>query len=190
MLPELLQKVSLFHLLYQIDLDLASQHRQCRCPHCGGRLDYAGYERKPRGGPTNIPEQYLMRHSLCCCQPGCRRRSLPASCLFMGRRVYWGCVILVVMALRQNRAESISIGKLTRMFAISRKTICRWIVYFRDVFPTTARWQSLRGRVGVRVANAYLPGALLEYFVEHLGCAQKGLVVCLVFLSGEPGGSP
>ena len=190
MLSELLQKVSLFRLLYRIDLDLANQQRQSGCPYCGGRLDRAGYERKPRGGPPNIPEQYLIRHSLCCSQPGCRRRSLPPSCLFMGRRVYWGCVVVVVMALRQNRAGSASIGKLQRMFAIGRKTICRWIAYFRDIFPATARWQSLRGRVGARVANACLPGALLEYFVEHLCCPQKGLIACLVFLAGRPDGSP
>jgi hypothetical protein len=66
MLSELLQKVSLFHLLHQIDLDLANQHRQRGCPHYGGRLDRAGCERKPRGGPPNIPEKYLMRQSLCC----------------------------------------------------------------------------------------------------------------------------
>ena len=190
MLSELLQKVSLFRLLYRIDLDLANQQRQSGCPYCGGRLDRAGYERKPRGGPPNIPEQYLIRHSLCCSQPGCRRRSLPPSCLFMGRRVYWGCVVVVVMALRQNRAGSASIGKLQRMFAIGRKTICRWIAYFRDEFPATACWQSLRGRVSARVPSTRLPGALLEYFVEHLCCPQKGLIACLVFLAGRPDGSP
>jgi hypothetical protein len=116
MLSELLQKVSLFRLLYQIDLDLANQQRQCGCPYCGGRLDRAGYERKPRGGPPGIPEQYLIRHSLCCSQADCRRRSLPPSCLFMGRRVYWGCVILVVMALRQNRAGSANIVSCPALF--------------------------------------------------------------------------
>ena len=104
MLPELIQKVSLFYLLHRIDIDLAKQLQQGRCPYCNGPLHHSNYERKPRGGPENIPDEYLVRQSLCCGRPDCRRRTLPPSCLFMGRRVYWGCVILVVMTLPMGQA--------------------------------------------------------------------------------------
>jgi hypothetical protein len=180
-LPELLQKVSLFSVLHKIDTDLAEQQKQSPCCFCAGRLHSANYERKPRGGPKHIPDEYMIRQSLCCSQ--CRRRTLPPSCLFMGRRVYWGCVILVVMALRQNRAHAASIGELRRMFGISHKTICRWIVYFRDEFPATAQWQRLRGRVTALIANHELPTALLAYFIDQLNCAQQGLSACLYFLA-------
>ena len=183
MLPELLQKSSLFSLLHRIDRDLASQCREKRCPFCGGPLNQANYERKPRGGPEDLPEEYLIRQSLCCSRENCRRRTLPASCLFMGRRVYWAGVILVIMALRQNRPNGASTIKLMRMFGISRKTLFRWIDYFREEFPISAQWQRLRGRVHASVRNSELPGGLLRYFIRYADSAEEGLVRCLRFLA-------
>ena len=183
MLPELLQKSSLFSLLYRIDTDLANQHREEGCPFCDGLLHQANYQRKPRGGPENLPEEHMIRRSLCCSQENCRRRTLPPSCLFMGRRVYWGGVILVVMTLRQNRPEGASTIRLMRMFGISRKTLFRWIAYFRDEFPISTQWQRLRGRVNSSVRDTSLPGGLLDYFIRHADSAEKGLVHCLGFLA-------
>jgi len=101
----------------------------------------------------------------------------------MGRRVYWGCVILVVLALRQQRPDGASAGKLQLMFAIPRKTLVRWFAYFRDEFPGSAKWQRLRGRVPPSVDNRRLPGSLLECFLEKAVSAQGALVECLRFLA-------
>src|SRR5919109_721997 len=122
MLSKLLQESNLFHLLYLIDSDLAACKRSGGCPYCGGPLHQANYQRKPRGGPV-IPEEYCTRRSLCCGRDGCRRRDPPESCLFMGRRVYWRCVVLVVTALRQRRPDSLSACQLVNMFGISKKTL-------------------------------------------------------------------
>jgi hypothetical protein len=186
MLPELIQKVSLFHLLHRIDIDLAKQHQQGRCPYCNGPLHYSNYERKPRGGPDKIPDEYLIRFSLCCGNVHCRRRSLPPSCLFMGRRVYWGCVILVVMSLRQNRPDGASARKIRELFAISRKTLKRWIAYFRDEFPVSTQWQRLRGRLASTVSNDELPAGLVTYFLNNFKSPQQALIACLKFLASEP----
>ena len=183
MITELCQKISLFRLLYQIDLDLATSHKEKGCPHCGGPLHQANYERKPRGGPTGIPEEYCIRLSMCCGREGCRRRSLPPSCMFMGRRVYWRCIILVISALRQRRPEGASAGKLSRMFSVPRKTLMRWFAYFREVFPQSDEWQRIRGRLSSKVTNERLPGVLLDYFIEHGKDALSGLVGCLRFLA-------
>lgn len=183
MLSDLLQDVSLFCILHQIDRDLAESCRQARCPHCQGPLHNAPYLRKPRGGPEKIPEQYLYRFSLCCGSESCRRRVLPPSCLFMGRRVYWQTVILVVMTLRQSRANGIGANRLMRMFCIPRKTIVRWISYFRDEFAASREWLQLRGRVDARVGNKDLPGRLVEHFLSYCGSAAGGLVACLQFLA-------
>jgi hypothetical protein len=183
MLPELLQKASLFHLLFLIDSDLAASKRQERCPHCGGPLHQANYRRKPRGGPLKIPEHYCIRHSLCCGNEGCRRRCAVESCLFMGRRVYWRCVVLVVTALRQRRPEGSSASELVRMFAISRKTLMRWCDFFRDVFAGSIEWQRLRGRLSACVGNERLPANLLDYCIEHSQDALSGLVACCRLLA-------
>ena len=183
MLPELLQKVSLFRILYQIDADLSKQQQQQRCPYCIGPLHQSNYARKPRGGPKNIPDEYMIRHSLCCGREDCRRRTLPPSCRFMGRRVYWGCVILVVMTLRQNRQDGQLVSRLLEQLEISRKTLKQWIVYFRDEFPTGSWWQGLRGRISPSIGNNELPGRLVHYFLESFQTPAQGLIGCCRFLA-------
>lgn len=183
MLTELLHRVSLFRLLHTIDSDLAQKTRQQRCPYCGGPLYQSNYARKPRGGPTTIPEEYLIRESLCCGREGCRKRTLPPSCLFMGRRVYWGCVMLVVMALRQKRPQGASARRLQTIFEIPRSTLARWFAYFKEEFPMSAKWQGLRGRVISRVEDDRLPTSLLECFLDEAETVEGGLVGCLAFLS-------
>jgi hypothetical protein len=183
MLAELLKKTSLFHLLYLIDLDLAALKREGRCPHCGGPLHQANYRRKPRGGPVEIPEECCIRQSLCCGSEGCRKRCAVESCLFMGRRVYWRSVILVVMALRQKRPESSSAGELVRMFGISRKTLMRWFDYFQEAYARSMEWQRARGRLSSYVANDRLLGSLLEHCLDHAADAVSGLVSCCRLLA-------
>ena len=101
----------------------------------------------------------------------------------MGRRVYWSVVILVVMTLRQNNPDAWSSGKIKKMFDISRQTLSRWVEYFRDVFPSSANWQRIRGRISCRVSNSQLPGAVVNYFVEHSDTPDKGIVECLGLLA-------
>ena len=187
MLPELLQKANLFSLLYRIDQDLAESVKAKKCRFCQSRLDIANYLRKPRGGPADIDEAHRVRFSLCCSREGCRRRTLPPSTRFDGPRVYWGCVILVVMALRQNRPESNSIRRLQRMFSISRQTITRWIRYFSEEFPVSEQWKRLRGRLGAEVGNSRLPGDLLICFMARFHPPETALVKCLQFMAGGTG---
>jgi hypothetical protein len=182
MLPEILQETKLFHLLHLIDSDLAACKRKDGCLHCGGPLHQANYQRKPRGGPK-IPEQYSTRQSLCCGREGCRRRCAPESCLFMGRRVYWRCVVLVVVALRQRRPDSLSARQLVRVFGISGNTLKRWFNFFRDVFAESPEWQRVRGRLISCVANDRLPASLLEYCIENSPDALFGLVACCRLLA-------
>ena len=183
MISKLLCDANLFYLLYLIDLDLAEQCLKHRCPYCGSVLHFARYTRKPRGGPANLPDECMIRHSLCCSAENCRRRILPASCLFMGRRIYFGCVILIVMALRQQRPKGASIYKLQRIFDIDYKTICRWIAYFQKVFPSSVKWRSLQGLVCPNLDDKRLPGSLLTVFLKQMLDPQRALIACLKFLA-------
>jgi hypothetical protein len=87
------------------------------------------------------------------------------------------------MALRQGRQTGYSIGKIERIFKINRKTICRWIAYFREQFPQTAKWKRLRGRVCVQVKDSELPSSLLQFFIGQSGSEENGLIGCLHFLA-------
>lgn len=182
-LPELLQKTCLFYLLYLIDIDLANQQREGRCPHCGGPLHQANYQRQGWGAPKGIPDEYLIRQSLCCGREGCRKRTLPPSCIYLGQRVYWAGIILVVMALRQRKPDGCSARQLMEQFGISRKTLLRWMTYFQDVFPSSPQWQRLRGRVSSTVSNSELPSALLFYFLQQSESPEQGFIACLHFLA-------
>jgi len=106
--------------------------------------------------------------------------------LFWGRRVYWAATFLVVSALRQGRAEGFSARRLRELFGISRPTLCRWLQYFRDVFPQTSRWLRISGRLWPPVGS----GALTEWigrFVQARDGPEQGLVACLEALSVEAG---
>lgn len=186
MLPEYFHPAKLyhlFHLLFCIDKDLADQHRAASCPYCGGPLHYGNYPRKPRDIFVTIPDEYFVRQSLCCGNKDCRRRSLPPSVLFMGRRVFWRGAILVVMALRQGRPHGASMTSLIRCFEVSRQTINRWGSFFREIFPKSDQWQRLRGRVCASVGDHDLPGSLLDFFSRHHPEQDVAFLCCLRFLA-------
>ena len=183
MLSELVQTTNLFRLLHCIDVDLANKHQEAGCPFCGGRLHYSTYKRQPRGGPEDIPEECQVRLSLCCSHPECRRRSLPPSVLFMGRRIYWKIVILVVVTLRSNSPSQTSKSRLRQLFDVDSKTVSRWVSYFRTIFPSSPVWQSIRGRICSSVKDTDLPGGLIGYFLTHSPTAVQGVIRCLQFLS-------
>lgn len=180
---DLVCRVTLFRALHAVDCELAERQREQRCPveGCGGPLHWATYERHPRGeGVDEIPKEHRCRLGLCC--GWCRTRVLPPSCLFFGRRVYWGCVVLLVAAAAQG-LESHTIADLCRRFEVSRRTVKRWVSFFEVIFPGSQQWQRLRGRVGVQVRDDDLPRGLLAWFFETASQAEDGLVACLKALA-------
>ena len=183
MLHEILQRESLFCLLHRLDEELALKSRQRRCPFCGGPLHQSNYPRKPRGELAPLPEEYLRRLSNCCGCPGCRRRVLPASVKFLGRKIYWGCIHLVAMALRQQRPGGWSAHRVILLLGIPAKTLSRWARYWRETFPNSHAWKRLRGQVRPAVADTALPGALLKLFLEQQPTQVHALVGCLRFLA-------
>ena len=92
MLQKLLGDTSFHRLLQGIDEDVAEGVRSKGCQHCGAALHSARYERKPRGGPSELPAKYERRASFCCAAAGCRKRVTPPALRFWGRRVYLGPV--------------------------------------------------------------------------------------------------
>ena len=79
-----------------------------------------------------------------------------------------------------------SARKIKQMFGISRKTLKRWMAYFRDEFPASIHWQRLRGRLVSGVSNNELPAGLISYFLKNFQSPQQALIGCLMFLASEP----
>jgi hypothetical protein len=180
---DLVSRVTLFRALHAVDREVANTERDKRCPvdDCGGPLHWATYERNPRGDEVEqLPDEYRRRLGLCC--GWCRKRVLPPSTLFLGRRVYWGCVVMLVTAAAQGLV-SCTIAELCRRFDVSRRTVKRWVSFFEVLFPASHQWQRLRGRVGVEVRDDDLPRGLLAWFFESASEAEDGLVRCLTALA-------
>jgi hypothetical protein len=179
----LVEEESLFEALNVIDTELARRVRANRCPKdgCGGPLHDGKYGRKPRGSMAGIAKECCNRLSLCC--GWCRGRTLPPSCLFLGRKVYWGSAIVLVTAAVRG-LEHVTLSGLCKQFGVSRRTIKRWVEYFALLLPQSVLWQRVRGRVGAQISDDALPHTLLAECMSVAGDPIAGLVHSLKLLCG------
>ena len=144
MLPDLRLNLECFERLMAWDEELARQVAAARCPHCGGPLHQANYWRKPRGGLiAEAGEVFRVRHSLCCGREGCRKRSLPPSLRFLGRRVYLEAVVLLATMVVQLAATLRDAWVHT---GVPRRTLRRWQAWWREVFPSSRAWVEAAAR--------------------------------------------
>lgn len=149
-----------FAALTEMDAHIAVAVAAQGCPFCKGPLHVANYHRKPRGGRLAAPgEQYPLRYSLCCGRRGCRKRVLPASLRFLGRRVYLE-VVVILSCLSAPTSKALRMA--ARLYGISKRTLMRWRHWWRAIVPHTKWWQELRSRlVAPSPAPKQLPGSLL-----------------------------
>lgn len=157
----LLSDTSFFEVLREIDLDLAEAARSAGC-RCGGTLHAARYRRKPQGGPQTLGHEHLVRESFCCSEEGCRRRTTPASVRFLGRKVFFSVVVLLVPILRDGLTPK-RFRRLRHKLGVSRRTVQRWRRWWREAFSTTPRGRQAWAEVPLLESQG-LPGSLLEAF--------------------------
>ncbi len=162
MYQRLLRETSFFELLLRFDEDLAEEVRDAGCP-CGGVLHSARYPRKPRGGPDSLGREHAMRASFCCAKDGCRRRSTPPSLRFLGRKVFFGVLVLLLPILRDGPSPE-RLRRLEQRFGVSRRTLYRWREWWREIVPRTRWWQAERGLWANPVDPEQLPGSLFGAF--------------------------
>jgi len=127
-----------------------------------------------------------VRFSLCCGREGCRRRVLPPSVRFWGRRVYWAPVILLVTALRQGHNPAVTLERLKGLCGVWRSTVKRWQRYFQNIFPHSDAYRRLRGRFLRGGAPNPLPGALIWRFYRVYHKPETALANCLRALASGP----
>jgi len=105
--------------------------------------------------PSNLDEIHAAADSLRC---------MPASVRFLGRRVYWGVVVLLATALCSGL--SLRRGRqLTQQLSVPVLTLLRWRHWWLSEFTRTAVWQELRGKLLPPLAAAELPAGLLQRVV-------------------------
>jgi predicted DNA-binding transcriptional regulator YafY len=96
--------------------------------------------------------------------------------------VYWGAVVLVITALRQQRTEGFTVRKISEQFGVTRSTLRRWLAYFRDLFPPSATWQRLRSRWLPAEPPEAIPAALLIGMERARDGPQATVAKCLEVL--------
>lgn len=170
MYHELLRKASFWEFLFSVDKDLAAAARQGGC-QCGGKLHCANYPRNPRGGCENLPKACRYRLSFCCARDGCRKRTTPPSVRFLGRKIFFGAVVVLVASMRHG-ASPRRVHELTQLFDVDRRTIVRWCTFWREHFPQTPFWKVASGRFLPRLAIVDLPRALFEAFIHRDDCRE------------------
>ena len=179
MYPDLLKESSdIYPILLHLDRELAREACQGGCLFCGGALHQANYPRKPRGGPVANDPEYCLRLSFCCATEGCRRRHTPASVLFLGRKVFFAAVVVLVSCLQQGPSPE-RLERLQELMGASARTVKRWLKWWRTEFVESAFWTANRGLLASPVSILELPQSLLSSF---LGKARDQLVSLLRFL--------
>jgi len=186
MYAELLADAELPALLLKFDQDLAAECRSRGCPICSGVLHSARYPRKPRGGPGHLPADYERRFSFCCAVDGCRKRATPASLRYLSRKVYLAAAVVLISAMRCGSLPA-RLRYLEELLGVSRRTIYRWRVWWREVFPETPFWRAEGALLVPPLERTLLPAALLERFV---GSARERLIALLRFIAPVTTDSP
>ena len=152
-----LQDPAFFHFLSRIDEEFASATRLGRCPACGGALHVADFPRKPRGCPAAVREEYSRRLSFTCGR--CDGRATSPSVRFAGRRVYLAVVLMLASPPGSSSGQT-----LCDLLSIPARTLKRWRTWWREGFPSTPFWQSVRERFMPPVIPERLPQSLLDRF--------------------------
>jgi hypothetical protein len=173
----ILQDAKFSALLLRIDLDLAAAARAAGC-HCGGALHRANYPRKPRGGPNDLGPEHNQRFSFCCGIDGCRQRTTPPSLRFLGRKVYFAAVVVLVTAMRHGATPE-RVQRLRELVGVSRRTLERWRAWWRTAFAQGSFWRAAAGVFMPPVETSLLPASLLDRFESE---AEARVVALLRFL--------
>lgn len=152
---------TLFELFEKCDSDLAENCRRAGCLHCSGKLHRADYVRKPLGGPEDSKPCY--RDSFCCDQEGCRKRHTPPSVRFLGRKVYWGIVVVLVSAMRHGlKPERVRV--LRESLGVDRRTLEHWRKWWLETFVRSSFWKAARARFMPLICEKTLPESLCQIF--------------------------
>jgi hypothetical protein len=158
---------SFYLFLLSNDKDAAFKVKAEGCCFCGGQLDFATYQRKPRHTPTDLPENFNTVFSLCCRQEGCRKRTPPPSLRFFGRRVYL-LFILIKACSDGGRSPEGLIFKNALAWGVSRQALRSWYKFWRVTFSNSGFWRVSKGILPTSFGEISIPELLLKSF----GCGS------------------
>lgn len=176
-IEEILRDTRFYELLLGFDRQIAETAHADRCPKCGAALHWGSWERKPRGGQVGLEPRHRLRFSLCCAKDGCRKRETPGSLRFLGRKVYFGAMVVLISAM-QSGLNPERMRRLKELVGVSRRTVLRWRDWWCTVFAMSPFWRAHRG-LAPSASTTDLPASLLKSFG---GATLQQLISLLRFL--------
>jgi hypothetical protein len=181
--------IEFFEGLMAIDEAIVERAAEEPCRDCGGPLYRSDHPRKPRGGLLAVAgEAFGRRFNLCCGRDGCRRRAMPPSVRFLGRRVYVGAVVIVASAIALT---AISARAALRATGVPARTTRRWLRWWRGPFTTSAPFVELSARLVPAPDRRRLPLSLLERLTGERSAPVAKLLAWLapITTTSSPDGS-
>ena len=152
-----------FATLAAIDEEFAGKVKAAGCSDCGGPLDRADYDRKPRGDLGESADAFARRRSFCCRREGCRHRATPPSVRFLGRKVYVAVLVVLASVLGRER-QIVGRGSDRRVEGVPVRTVRRWIDWWQIAFVLGQFWTEAKGLFATPVDETALPTSLLARF--------------------------
>jgi hypothetical protein len=177
-IEEILRGTRFYELLLGFDRQIADAAHADRCQKCGAALHWGSYERKPRGVPAALDAEHRRRFSLCCAADGCRKRETPGSLRFLGRKVYFSAMVVLISAM-QSGLNPARMRRLKELVGVSRRTVMRWRDWWRTVFTESPFWRA-HGALAPAANTTDLPASLLQSFD---GAIEQQLISLLRFLA-------
>jgi hypothetical protein len=169
--------IEFFEGLTAIDEAIVRRAAQEPCRDCGGPLYRSDHRRKPRGGCLAAAgEAFGRRFNLCCGRDGCRRRAMPPSVRFLGRRVYVGAVVIVASAIALT---AIAARAAARVTGVPARTTRRWLRWWRGPFTTSAPFVELSARLVPSFSRSALPRSILDRLDGELAVRVTRLLAWL-----------
>jgi len=102
---------------------LPRQRRRGGARSAGGTaLGVVGAQAARRIGRSGT--SHRRRFSLCCAKDGCRKRETPGSLRFLGRKVYFGAMVVLISAM-QSGLNPARMARLKALVGVSRRTVLR-----------------------------------------------------------------
>jgi len=153
MLSRFFTNGKLWLLLLAFDEDLAEKARLKACPLCQERLHHANYQRKSRGGPSELDDSHALRFSFCCYE--CRKRLTPPSIRFFGRKVYFGVIFLLISAMLGGASPERR-RRLQDICGADARTLGRWKTWWETAFAQSNFWKDLSARLAF-ISSSVVP---------------------------------
>ena len=107
----------------------------------------------------------------------------PPSLRFLGRKVFFGALVLLLPVLRGGPTPE-RLARLCGTFAVSARTVRRWCRFWKESFVMSRAWQAVRGLFATPVAAEQMPRALLEAFAAA-GDVEGRVVAALRLVSSS-----